>query len=519
LEDSQNLGKKRIDSKSLLPFVSGLLIILSQPPFPFFFLAYFSIVPLLLSLKEDGSKADFFSGLKTGIIAFTGLIYWVVIAMNRYGGINIGASVACMLLLSLYLALYTAFFTYILSFLRSKLSVPTYLCAPFVWTLLEYVRNYMLSGFPWALLAYSQHSFLPFIQICSFTGPYYISFLIVSMNCAIVILLKGLLRVRSGLIFFLFVVCASSFSIFYGVLKLKEDYLLQDGIRVGIIQASIRQDVKWTEDLKMKSLQKHMISTIRAERESDFFVWSETALPFVLEEKEGVLKTISELAKSMGKPILTGSLSRDKERRLYNAAFLLGKDGRVLGIYRKVHLVPFGEYTPLARYFPFLEKISVTGEDFSPGKDHNPLSLEGFGKVGILICYEGIFPDISRETVRRGANLLVNLTNDAWYDRSSAPYQHLAFYIFRAVETERYVVRCANTGISAIIDPKGRIIRRSRLFTEEVLCGQVFGISKKTFYVIYGDWFVLISLLFFLSTIGYHFLIKSSGSKRDIFGT
>ena len=140
---------------------------------------------------------------------------------------------------------------------------------------------------------------------------------------------------------------------------------------------------------------------------------------------------------------------------------MIGKTGDTIGVYNKVHLVPFGEYTPLLTYLPFLEKLTAAGGDFVPGDGHKPIKTD-IGNIGILICYEGAFPSITNETVREGAQVLVNLTNDAWYDRTSAPFQHFAFSIFRAIETDRYVLRAANTGISAIIDPKGVLMQKRR---------------------------------------------------------
>ena len=158
----------------------------------------------------------------------------------------------------------------------------------------------------------------------------------------------------------------------------------------------------------------------------------------------------------MNATILFGTISKNKSGRYRNSSYVIGKTGDTIGVYSKVHLVPFGEYTPLLSYLPFLEKLTAAGGDFVPGDGHRPIKTD-IGNIGILICYEGAFPYITIETVREGAQVLVNLTNDAWYDRTSAPFQHFAFYIFRAIETDRYLLRAANTGISAIIDPKGRV--------------------------------------------------------------
>ncbi|MCS7281107.1 MAG: apolipoprotein N-acyltransferase [Desulfobacterota bacterium] len=481
-------------------------MVLSQPPFPFFFLAYFCLVPLFYSMRRDGSKADFFFGLKSGIVAYIGLLYWVVIAMTKYGGINLLSSMACMLLLSTYLALYVGAFTYISSLTESVLRIPVYFSAPFFWTLLEYLRTYMLTGFPWSLLAYSQYNFLPFIQICSFAGPYYVSYVIVSINCLLFLLLTRNLKSKAEFFFSVFVTMLVVVTIFYGLIRLISDEEMKSTKIVSVIQASIRQDVKWTDEYKLETLKKHISITLGVPQESNLIVWPETALPFTLEEGGLMVDEFSKFVRILNVPLLVGALSRDETKKLYNSAFLFDSYGKVIGIYRKVHLVPFGEYTPLIEYFPFLEKISVAGEDFSPGKSHEPLLLPGFGRIGVLICYEGIFPQISRKTVIEGAEILINLTNDAWYDRSSAPYQHFAFYIFRAIETDRFVVRSANTGISAVIDPKGRVISKTSLFTEEILTSKISLRKGETFYVKYGDWFIALVAFALFITVAFRSL-------------
>ncbi|MCX7857934.1 MAG: apolipoprotein N-acyltransferase [Deltaproteobacteria bacterium] len=487
--------KKRVYREYFLPGLSGLLIIFSQPPFPFFFLAYVCLVPLLFCLNRDGRKSDFLYGLKTGIVAYTGIIYWVVIAMNKYGGIDILSSILCMLLLSLYLSIYLATFTFLISFFDSRLSLPIYLSSPFIWTLLEYLRTFLLSGFPWALIAYSQYSFIYLIQVSALIGPYYMSFLIVLVNCGIYLLLKERLSFFKvpKLAFFLSSVAVIFIgTLTYGFFRIGLNFDDSTKKNVALIQASVRQDIKWTEEYKMASVQTHMSKSLETARKADLIIWPETALPYVLEENIGLLKCISGFAKYANVPILTGALSRDEKGKLYNAAYLFDRYGEIKGIYKKVHLVPFGEYTPLVHYLPFMENISVSGEDFSPGSGHYPLFLPELGEIGVLICYEGIFPHISRETVKNGAKVIVNLTNDAWYDKSSAPYQHFAFYVFRAVETGRFVVRCANTGISAIIDPKGKVVMKTSLFKEETLLGQISLRSEETLYVKWGDYFIFV---------------------------
>ncbi|EKD36591.1 MAG: hypothetical protein ACD_75C01451G0001, partial [uncultured bacterium] len=201
---------------------------------------------------------------------------------------------------------------------------------------------------------------------------------------------------------------------------------------------------------------------------------------------------VIDIGRSSGAALLFGSPSYEENggRIDYmNSAYLLRPDGTVSGRYDKVHLVPYGEYVPLRKFFPFIGKMVSGVGDFRPGKGFHPLAADGV-RLGILICYEGIFPEGGRDYKREKANLLVNITNDAWFGKTSAPYQHLSMTVFRAVENRLYLVRTANTGISAIIDPMGTILARTGIFERAVLKGEVKIIDEKTFYAAYGDIFV-----------------------------
>ena len=224
-------------------------------------------------------------------------------------------------------------------------------------------------------------------------------------------------------------------------------------------------------------------------------------MPFFFDREKYAKKYITDLAAAVKTDLLLGTLTKDDEGKFYNSAYIIDRSGKTAGAYHKTHLVPFGEYTPLISYFPFLAKLTAEGGDFSAGREgYKPIKTDS-GNVGILICYEGVFPSITRENVQNGAQVLVNLTNDAWYDRTSAPYQHFSFYIFRAIETDRWLLRSANTGISAIIDPKGRVMTKTPIFTEEVLKGSYDMRDTKTFYVRYGDWFVAVALVVLLAAL------------------
>ncbi|OPY77041.1 MAG: Apolipoprotein N-acyltransferase [Syntrophorhabdus sp. PtaU1.Bin153] len=421
--------------------------------------------------------------------------------MNTYGGIDIFTSVLILVLFVLYLSLYTGCFAALVSWLETKLSVPVYLSAPILWVLFEYLRGVALTGFPWSFLAHSQYTFLSFIQIASVTGTYFISFLIVCVNCIIYSVATGrrISRVYIGAVCLVIAAC-----LVYGMGRLKE--IDEGNFKTTIVQGNIRQDVKWDETFKMKTVALYSEKTLQAGNDTNLVIWPETAMPFIFDEEPYAREYVKGLPSRVGADILFGTIWKDAQGRFYNSSYIIGKKGEEVGIYNKEHLVPFGEYTPLVTYLPFLANLTAQGSGFSSGGTHEPIATD-MGKIGILICYEGVFPSITSETVRRGAQVLVNLTNDAWYERTSAPFQHLAFYVFRAVETDRYVLRSANTGISAIIDPRGRIKEQTPIFEERVLKGTFSLRDRFTFYVRHGDFFILLVLISLLAMVSVRSLV------------
>lgn len=484
------------------PILSGILLILIQPPLSVSPLAFLALLPLFSSISKKNLRASFVAGYVTGIVSFSGLIYWVVTAMNHYGGINIILSTVILLLFVLYLSLFTGLFGLICAWLERRFSVPVCISSPIVWTLLEYLRGALQTGFPWSYLAHSQYNFLTLIQVVSITGSYFISFLIVAVNGVVFMIWR---RQKGRLAYASFIGILFLGTIIYGYISLQQKEVRADKT-AAIVQGNVRQDVKWDEAFKNSTVRKHAQMTLEKSKNVDLIIWPETAMPFIFEQEINARQYVTWLPRELNADLLFGTISRDESQGFRNSALLAGKTGN-LSRYDKVHLVPFGEYTPLVSYIPFLKDLTAAGGDFTRGAGHIPLKSD-VGLVGVLICYEGVFPAITYETVREGAQVLVNLTNDAWYDRTSAPYQHFAFYIFRAIETDRYILRAANTGISAVIDPKGRVLERTNIFTEEVLKGRFASKDTRTVYVRFGDYFIILAgfAMLILSLSG--FLLK-----------
>ena len=323
-------------------------------------------MPLLGSINKDNLRFSFFSGYVTGVVSYLGLIYWVIIAMNHYGGINIPLSALILLLFVLYLSCYTGLFALSCAWFEKRFSIPIYVSSPLVWVLLEYVRGFLMSGFPWSFLAHSQHNFLSFIQVVSITGTYFISFLIVAVNAIFFSLWR---RKKISFIYVSVIAILFAATLIYGFVSLagKSETPRK---KVAIIQGNIRQDVKWDEAFKIMTINKYIQMTRQSGKTADLIVWPETAMPFIFDQEIYANKYVKALPSDVNATILFGTISKDKSDRFRNSAYVIGKTGDTIGVYSKVHLVPFGEYTPLLTYLPFLEKLTASGGDFVPGDGH-----------------------------------------------------------------------------------------------------------------------------------------------------
>lgn len=510
----------------LLPALSGGLLVLSFPKYEISILAWISLVPLMIDLtvKKISGGAAFKKGYFTGMIYFFGTLYWIHHSVHHYGGLSLVPSIMAVLLLSAYLSLYTGLFSFLLLKIHSKTFYPLLIIAPSLWVSLEYIRTYFLTGFPWSSIGYTQYKTLTLIQIADITGIYGISFLVVAINGAFVdiILLKKRTEdlpfypLAPKLAGFLLLIIALIATLIYGNWRLKEK-IDQRIAKIGIVQGNIPQDKKW--DLafqdEVMNIYKHLSEEIIRKDSPDLLVWPETAVPFIFRENKALtpssgnqipdIKDINEklsidlieFVKEMNTYLLFGSIRMISEAGndfFTNSAFLLSGDGKVTYIYDKIHLVPFGEYVPLRSILFFIDKITVGVGDYRPGKE-SKIALLPAGRFSTLICYEIIFPGLVRKSLNKEGDFIVNITNDAWFGRSSGPYQHFSMAVFRAIENRKPVVRAANTGISGFIDSKGRILIQTPLFERTAITGEIGINDRITFYTKYGDLFVYFCLV------------------------
>ncbi|MEE4167010.1 MAG: apolipoprotein N-acyltransferase, partial [Desulfocapsaceae bacterium] len=386
---------------------------------------------------------------------------------------------------------------------------------PAAWVGLDWLRSWFLGGFPWMDFGYGLWSVPEALQTADLFGHHVLTFMIVLVNLVIYISVgrrfSGLQKIISAGV----LVILLSGGLLYSRSRWTEVAQRVDNAaaaQIGIVQGNIEQVKKWSPEERLKTVESYLElsgSLVAGEKKPDLLVWPETALPFYPRGNE-LLRPISSFLRQSAVTLLTGAPWYevvDWEKRLfsyYNGAFMFSGLGVPGDSYFKSHLVPYGEYVPLKKYMPFLAPLVEAAGDFTPGIVGTPLAA-GPARAGVLICYESIFADIGRRWVENGANLLVNLTNDAWYGKSSAPYQSWAMTVLRAVETRRSLVRSANTGISGIIDPLGRVQSRSELFVTWAETVSVPLMAGKTHYVSRGFLFAPVcAAVGFLLCIGAH---------------
>ncbi len=479
---------RRFPRPDLLAAVgSGLLVALAFPRPSLYPLAWIGLTPLLVT----GSRRPFRAGLLAGSVFFALVLYWLNIVMTTYGRLALPLALAAWLLLSVYLALFWAVPFWGTLRLRALCRLSPVLVFPVFWVGCEYLRGWLLTGFPWALLGYSQQPFAWLLQTADLFGVYGVSFLVALVNA---LLAEILLRRREGrplpLRTLLAVGCLLAAALGYGAWRLEAP---APGGRkewtVALAQGNIDQAQKWDARFLYATLDIYRrLSRQATQAGAELTVWPESAAPFYFQEPGRPRSQVIATARESGGYLLLGAPAYDRKDgriRFYNSAYLLNAAGEVLGRSDKIHLVPFGEYVPLKWLLPFVDKLVVGIGDFSPGRVM-PLRMNG-RSLGVLVCYEAIFPDIARRYVRRGSDLLVNITNDAWFGRSSAPWQHLEMAAFRAVEQRIWLLRAANTGVSALISPTGRIVRHSRLFEPALVVGRVTPGAGPSLYRRIGD--------------------------------
>jgi apolipoprotein N-acyltransferase len=498
----------------LASLLSGFLLILSFPHFDLEFLAWFALVPLFYSIEGKSVSRSFNLGFLTGILSFLGIIYWIIVAVHTYGNIPLILSGLILLLLVVYLSLFIGGFTCLTRLIQIRSGFQTILFTPFLWVALEYLRSFLLTGFPWANLGYSQYLNLPFIQMADITGAYGLSFVIVMVNATLFTVLHQWSRKTLPIKELIITGITLLGFLIYGYLKMgmiDRQRIEQPPLKIGLVQGNIDQSIKWDHSFQRETLKIYKkLSSKVAKEKPDLIIWPETATPFFFQDAKEYQPLVLEIPRQTNAFLLFGTPTyKIQKGRVdhYNSAYLISPSGDLAGKYDKIHLVPFGEYVPLQDLLYFIGSLGEGIGDFKSGKEIFNFSLPQ-GKFGVLICFEIIFPDLCRKFVKEGANFLVTITNDAWFGRTSAPYQHFSLATFRAVENRVFIARAANTGITGFIDPNGRMVKKGTLFTEESMNGTIYLSKNKTFYTLYGDVFAWLCSAVSIFLVAYALLIK-----------
>ena len=468
--------------------LTGLLLTLSFPSVGHPLFAWIALVPLLIVLCNVNSRIAFCLGLLSGVIHFAGTIYWIPGVMANFGGLPVFMAWCVHLLFVLFLGSFIAVFAVSINGLVKRYGQIGLMFAPAVWVTMELGRIYLFTGFPWLLLGYSQVPFLAIAQVASIVGVLGVSILVAAVNGSVSYSLigrgnaRGLPVIVTGTVFLMVFA--------FGILRLERAVLLNEGtsLTVAAVQGNVSQDDKWDRTKRDAILTTYLRQTREAAAAgAELIVWPEAATQFPLADDQRS-QMIRSTARMTSTHLLVGTteIESDEQTRYYNAAHMVGPSGETTGVYRKQHLVPFGEYVPLQEALFFVSPLVEAVGSFSAGRSSQALPFNN-DLISTAICYEIIYPGLVRELVLAGAELLTTMTNDAWFGLTAAPHQHFQMARMRAIEQGRYLVRSANTGISGVVDPYGRVITQSDLFEEAVLVNEARLLTGVTFYGRIGD--------------------------------
>jgi apolipoprotein N-acyltransferase len=478
-----------------LSLLSGALIFLSFPKFGHGLVAWIALVPLLVAIPGTTPRRAMRLGYLGGVSAAIGLLYWTSLVVIQYGGLSLPMGIGAMLLLSLAFGLFNGLFGWLVGRACLAFGVPGLLLAPACWVGTEILRAHTLFNFAWCLLGYSQYLQLAAIQIADLGGVYAVSFVVAASSAGLAYAIREpRVRARAMALGSLAVLLLAVLG--YGTWRLRQTPTETGRIRAALVQASISQNDKWAPEKELDNLEQHLALSRGVHGGVRLIVWPESAVPFYFDSEPMIAQPLRQLARQKDVALLFGNddieYRPNDVPRIWVGAKMVGPDGELSYRYHKNRLVPFGEYVPLKALFTlggrFGARLVRQVGEFTPGTEAAIGHLDGH-TLGAFICYEAIFPDAVREFSRGGAELLVNITNDGWYGTTSAPYQHFAMAVFRAVENRKWLLRAANTGLTAFVDPHGRVMQSSHLFDRTVVQGEAAFAPGLTPYVRMGDAF------------------------------
>ena len=477
----------------------GLVVVL--PPIALGFLAPFILIPYFPLIEKKSVWTLAKMGYVIGLIWGMGTIYWVGWATvpGLFGALIV-------------FAFSFSIFSLIQGWFYHVWGRRTLWIAPIVWYFTEWFSTQGPLAFPWNALAYSQTSYPVLIQFASYVGTFGISFWIVWLNVVLFHIIRYHNQKKIVLCLSILLVVSIGLPILYGQYRINSKPLQEKTLSVTLVQGNIDPYKKWTATFIDSNITIYeALSAQSSNSTTDLIIWPETAIPGYLKHRYSYLKRIRGLVDSLQVPLLAGAPDyrwiKKGEAKVYNSVFLIEPNHWPMQQYSKMHLVPFSERVPLVSEFPLLyrltKKLIMDIGDFSPGDSVTVFSMNQISrlKFATVICFDSVFPDHVRQLIAQGAQFLVIITNDGWFGRTSGPYQHAAMAVLRAVENGVAVVRCANTGVSCIVDRYGYVRQKTEIYTRDVLRGDIDIQGDVTFYVRYGQ-HINLGIVFVMGILG-----------------
>ncbi|MBF0381875.1 MAG: apolipoprotein N-acyltransferase [Magnetococcales bacterium] len=452
-----------------LAVISGMVAVRGLPPIHEELTMMVAFCTLFLLLARTSTLRGAWLGFLFGCGHFTLSFSWLLTSIHTYGGFSLPVAVLALLLFSMAMAIYPAIFGALLPRLAPRPEMVP-IAAPALWVITEWLRVHVFTGFAWNLAGYGWNSREAILQIADLGGIYLLSWLML-FPAAVLSLLWVRRRVTKKVFIGLgLIAMVLGLAHLYGTFRIDSDQFSNNStrwsapLRVAMVQGNVAQDQKWDPDFRGEGFFRYLDLSHSISEPVDLVVWPETAVAFFLQASPRAMEQIGKLSQHLGAQILTGAPMADKTNQFgkwefFNSAVILDEGKNFKRRYNKHHLVPFGEYIPFREYVPNnISKLTAGTSDFTPGPSATPLPWNQ-GNIGLLICYEVIFPEEVRKLAKSGVRWLINITNDAWFGEAAKP-QHLAMARVRAIENHLPMVRVANTGISAAFDQFGRELGR-----------------------------------------------------------
>jgi len=483
---------------SLLALSSAVLLILVFPRFDLTWLAPVALAPLLVAVARARRTAHrFLLGWAAGLAYWAGACYWIQFVLYHHGGLGPAASWAAFLLFAVAKGLHLAVFAALAGVLMRRSWA--LLAVPALWVAIE--RTHGPLGFAWLALGNAGISMSVPLRLAPYIGVYGLSFVFAMLSTALALVALG--RPRRHLAWLLLL------PLLYLLPRLPEAQRPTETAL--LVQPNISESADWTPPWVERMYQRLELLSTRAAAEAGgraphLVVWPEAPLPMYYYENAAYRELVTRVATQTRSYLLLNVVAHNAQGAPLNSALLVDPQGRPVARYDKVFLVPLGEYVP--RPFGFISRISSEAGDFVPGKEVVVLPA-GQHRIGAFICYESVFPDLVRQFAAQGAELFVNISNDGWYGRSAARDQHLEIVRMRAAENRRWILRATNNGITATIDPAGRVVRHLPSYLEGAASTGYSWIATQTPYTRHGDWFVVVCALLAVAAL-YPWRIKST---------